>query len=32
MRGRKMPAWSVVNATSVPIVMPLDVAGSPAAR
>ena len=32
MSGRKMPACRAVNATSVPMVMPPAVAGSPAAR
>ena len=32
MSGRKMPAWSAVKAMSVPMVMPPEVAGKPAAR
>ena len=32
MIGRKIPAWSVVKAMIVPIVIPPLVAGSPAAR
>lgn len=30
--GRNIVAWSAVKATSVPIVMPPEVAGRPAAR
>ena len=32
MSGRKMPDCSAVNATRVPMVIPPDVAGKPAAR